>query len=116
MQPDAAQLKLAADFGRSEGCWKDQGFSEQLSSGQFFMEQILCNNIQVHQVSIENYAPFNVRSHWPLYSLRPSVNRAEFYDQLPLFSEDPADWPVYFEYDFGVAFVSPYLFLVSWLF
>lgn len=38
---------------------------------------------------------------WPLYSLRPSINRVAFYSDLAGFNEDPALWPVRFEWEFA---------------
>jgi hypothetical protein len=38
---------------------------------------------------------------WPLYSLRPSINRVAFYADLAGFNEDPALWPVRFEWEFA---------------
>lgn len=38
---------------------------------------------------------------WPLYSLLPSINRAEFYSGLGEFDEDPDLWPIKFEWDFA---------------
>jgi hypothetical protein len=38
---------------------------------------------------------------WPLYSLLPSINRAELYRRVGSFSTDPALWPIKFEWDFG---------------
>jgi hypothetical protein len=37
---------------------------------------------------------------WPLYSLRPSINRASFYQTY--FSTDPILWPGRFEWEYGV--------------
>ena len=37
---------------------------------------------------------------WPLYSIRPSINRVSDYDFGP-FSEDPDLWPLKFEIEFG---------------
>jgi len=39
--------------------------------------------------------------HWPCYSLRPSINRAVFY-QGSSFRTDPKLWPGRFEWDYGV--------------
>jgi hypothetical protein len=38
---------------------------------------------------------------WPLYSLLPSINRVRNYFWLGEFSEDPALWPVKFEWDYA---------------
>ena len=38
---------------------------------------------------------------WPLYSLLPSINRVQDYFWLGEFSEDPALWPVKFEWDYA---------------
>ena len=38
---------------------------------------------------------------WPLYSLLPSINRVRDYLWLGEFSEDPALWPVKFEWDYA---------------
>jgi len=38
---------------------------------------------------------------WPLYSLLPSINRVSDYLWLGEFSEDPALWPVKFEWDYA---------------
>lgn len=38
---------------------------------------------------------------WPLYSLLPSINRVGDYLWLGEFSEDPALWPVKFEWDYA---------------
>jgi hypothetical protein len=38
---------------------------------------------------------------WPLYSLRPSINRANFYADMPSFLEYPSLWPVIFERLYG---------------
>ena len=38
---------------------------------------------------------------WPLFSLRPGVNRAAFCRDLPRFSEVPAHWPVRFEWEYA---------------
>jgi len=43
----------------------------------------------------------DVRFGWPLYSLRPSINRAEFCWRVGRFDENPHMWPVRFERDFG---------------
>lgn len=43
---------------------------------------------------------------WPLYSLRPSINRVEHYRKLSSFSEDPEMWPVVFEYLYGVEWLK----------
>ncbi|MEV6427699.1 hypothetical protein [Nocardia sp. NPDC051463] len=39
---------------------------------------------------------------WPLFSLRPGINRVAFYRELPPFDEDPRYWPVRFEWKYGV--------------
>ena len=38
---------------------------------------------------------------WPLYSLVPSINRAQFCRDVGRFNEDPRLWPVKFEWDYG---------------
>jgi hypothetical protein len=38
---------------------------------------------------------------WPLFSLQPSINRVSDIYTLPYFSNDPALWPVKFEWDFA---------------
>jgi len=38
---------------------------------------------------------------WPLFSLRPSVNRAAFCREVGPFDEDPRYWPVRFEWDYA---------------
>ena len=38
---------------------------------------------------------------WPLYSLLPSINRVRDYFWLGGFSEDPALWPIKFEWDYA---------------
>jgi hypothetical protein len=40
-------------------------------------------------------------AHWPLYSLLPSINRVRDYVFLGRFSEDPALWPIWFEWDYA---------------
>jgi hypothetical protein len=44
----------------------------------------------------------NIKHGWPLYSLRPSINRADFCRQVGRFNEDPRLWPVRFERDYGL--------------
>ena len=43
---------------------------------------------------------------WPLYSLRPSVNRVAHVQRLRGFDEDPNLWPVKFEYEYGVRWID----------
>lgn len=43
---------------------------------------------------------------WPLYSLRPSVNRVYHYRDLGMFDENPAKWPVEFEFDYSKKWVK----------
>jgi hypothetical protein len=43
----------------------------------------------------------NVRHGWPLYSLRPGLNRVDFCRQVGRFDENPRMWPVKFEREFG---------------
>jgi hypothetical protein len=38
---------------------------------------------------------------WPLYSLRPSINRVANYAGLGTFDERPEKWPVEFEFDYA---------------
>lgn len=38
---------------------------------------------------------------WPLYSLRPSINRVRDYFWLGEFSEDPELWPIKFEWEYA---------------
>ena len=40
--------------------------------------------------------------YWPCYSLRPSINRAAFYQKVGYFSTDPKLWPGRFEWEYGV--------------
>ena len=44
----------------------------------------------------------NVRFGWPLFSLRPGLNRAQFCRHVGRFDENPRMWPVKFERDFGL--------------
>jgi len=44
----------------------------------------------------------NIKHGWPLYSLRPSINRADFCRQVGRFDENPRMWPVRFERDYGL--------------
>jgi hypothetical protein len=43
---------------------------------------------------------------WPLYSLRPSLNRVSEYSDLGYFNTDPKYWPYLFEFMYGVTFVE----------
>ena len=43
---------------------------------------------------------------WPLYSLRPSINRVAHVQRLHGFDEDPDLWPIKFEYEFGVRWID----------
>ena len=43
---------------------------------------------------------------WPLYSLRPSINRVRDYFWLGEFSEDPALWPVKFEWEYACRWLN----------
>lgn len=38
---------------------------------------------------------------WPYYSLRPSINKVDFYSKTGKFSEDPRFWPGTFEMDYA---------------
>jgi hypothetical protein len=40
-------------------------------------------------------------THWPLFSLCPSLNTVEFNTQLPAFNTDAALWPWKFEYEYA---------------
>jgi len=42
---------------------------------------------------------------WPLFSLRPSINRADTLPYVGNFSTDPRQWPWNFEYDWSCALV-----------
>ena len=44
----------------------------------------------------------SIRHGWPLYSLRPGLNRVDFCRQVGRFDENPRMWPVKFERDFGL--------------
>jgi len=39
---------------------------------------------------------------WPLFSLRPGINRAAFCREVGPFDEDPRHWPVRFEWEYAV--------------
>jgi hypothetical protein len=61
---------------------------------------------RLHGASIEHYETL-VRScgmgvAWPLFSLRPGVNRAAFCRNVGPFNEDTRHWPVRFEWDYSV--------------
>ena len=43
---------------------------------------------------------------WPLYSLRPSINRVSQYAKIGYFSEDVKLWPVVFEYEYAVRWIE----------
>ena len=43
---------------------------------------------------------------WPLYSLRPSINRVRDYFWLGEFSEDPALWPIKFEWEYACRWLN----------
>lgn len=43
---------------------------------------------------------------WPLYSLRPSINRVKHYLGIGKFDEDPKLWPVRFEYEYSLRWVD----------
>lgn len=45
------------------------------------------------------------RDNWPLYSLRPSINRISFYT-IGSFRTEPELWPVKFEWEFGRRWVQ----------
>jgi hypothetical protein len=38
---------------------------------------------------------------WPLFSLRPSINRVAFGERVGPFNEDPRLWPARFEWDYA---------------
>lgn len=44
---------------------------------------------------------YGLHTMWPLYSLRPSVNRLSHYAKLGTFDEQPELWPVAFEYEYA---------------
>jgi hypothetical protein len=43
---------------------------------------------------------------WPLYSLRPSINRVSFYLKCDKFDENPKLWPIKFEYEYGIKWLN----------
>lgn len=43
---------------------------------------------------------------WPLYSLRPSINRVEHYMKIGKFDTNPKLWPVRFEYEYSLRWVN----------
>lgn len=43
---------------------------------------------------------------WPLYSLRPSINRVSHYRALGYFNTSPDFWPFIFEWEYGRRFVN----------
>jgi len=57
--------------------------------------------VQVLPDSNTGHYGSNARFGWPLYSLLPSINRAEFCRRVGHFDENPRMWPVRFERDFG---------------
>lgn len=48
--------------------------------------------------------PENFIQNWPLYSLRPSINRVAFFKRLGHFKTDPELWPLKFEFEFAQRF------------
>jgi len=95
---DIVQLQLTADW------LDDVSPKHQLERG---------NNIVVlipqtkHLKSIFEIDNINVDT-WPLFSLRPSINRLSFYQQNTqdfYFIEDPHQWPLRFEWEFGRIFL-----------
>jgi hypothetical protein len=48
------------------------------------------------------WTEFELARTWPLYSLRPSMNRVSDYLDLSGFNEAPELWPIKFEYEFGM--------------
>jgi hypothetical protein len=57
-------------------------------------------------VAIDHYESlvrsFGMPIAWPLFSLRPGINRAAFCRDVGPFDEDPSHWPVRFEWDYAV--------------
>ena len=60
-----------------------------------------------------SYFPWNsyrhlkkYRKQWPLYSLRPSINRTADFVAIGKFDESPLKWPFEFECDYGFRFLA----------
>lgn len=52
--------------------------------------------------------PYLDLSRWPLFSLRPSINRLDFFQKnnhIFHFDEDPRLWPIWFEWEFARYFL-----------
>jgi hypothetical protein len=78
---------------------------------KFIIETPYNKHRKVYEIRPHENAILNIQtgqrpgSEWPSYSLRPSINRSSFFQNLGVFNEDPKLWPGKFEWDFGNAFI-----------
>jgi hypothetical protein len=97
-QPDLTQLQVAY---KPEPSWTPDRRIAKTTSGGLPYEQILIGKDaeRMRSAKREDWAHLE----WPLFSLMPGVNRAQFCRRVVgRFSEDAALWPVTFEFEYGL--------------
>jgi len=87
-QNDISQMQLTNDW-RSIGTKRLHRFDGYI---------IIDPDILIH----EQYGQLFNNAKWPLYSLRPSINRSDFYQSLGYFDESSDMWPWKFEWLYGI--------------
>lgn len=96
------QLQLTPD-------WRDIDKNRLIYKGNYYIvkSHALYNTIN-HDVNLydklkEQYGHAII---WPLYSLRPSLNRVLHYLNLEKYNVDKNLWPIKFEYEYGVRWLK----------
>lgn len=92
--PEVSQLQITND-------WQNVNNKKDLGEIEIILPQhdYKKNVYEVKQIEL---------SEWPLFSLRPSINRLSFFQKHSTdfyFLEDPYLWPLWFEWEFGRIFL-----------
>lgn len=95
---DITQLQFTFHNGKVN--WMDVGDQRIQCSGRICRIKPAEDTDKFLGQSPYNFVPETYEK-WPLYSLLPSINRVSDYLDLGNFSEDPALWPIKFEWDYA---------------
>ena len=109
---DVTQLQMTRSDLAGKADWIDNNGNEYSYSTECYGEYCFINYSE-HGMDVINsidaqklYDHSEWFSTWPLYSLRPSINRVRPYKALGYFNISPELWPVKFEWEYGRRFIN----------
>lgn len=96
---DLTQIQLTGEKGKVD--WMDMPDSNKSCKGRICEITAMHGIDKVLEYDAKSDKIFEALSRWPLYSLRPSINRVKPHLTLGRFNEDSALWPIKFEWDYA---------------